>query len=83
MNLKNRIIKHTRNKDVCYDVLKCFDAGHKVKLKVEVLNMGYVESYRLNISINIVIMKEDYGNWHMCIEPSADCLRYVEWKRLV
>lgn len=83
MKLNNRIIKHSNNLDVCYLVSKCFDAGHKLKLKVTVQNMGYVQSYNVGVDLKITIKKEDLPQWHVCIEPDAKCLRYAEWKRIV
>lgn len=83
MNLRNKIIKHTNAMDVCYDVVKCFDVGHKLKLKAQIVNQAYAKSYHLNIEIKIEIYKEDLCNWHVCMQPEVACLRYAEWRRLV
>lgn len=82
-NLRNKIIKHKRNMDICYLITKSYDPGHKLKLKVSVQNMGYKTSYIMGVGLNIEIKKEDLVNWHVCLEPNLQCLRYAEWKRLV
>ncbi len=68
--------------DVCYRVIKCFDAGNRLKLKVEVINQGFVESYRLGIDLKFEVLKSDLRNWLICNEPMATCLRYVEWRKV-
>lgn len=83
MNLYNQIIKHERNLDVAYLVNKFYDVGHKMKLKVMVVNQGYVTTIPLNVNLNIEIKKEDYWKWHMCKEPHQKCIRYAEWKRII
>jgi len=82
MTLWGAIIKHERNMDVCYDVIKCFDVGHKLKLKVQVINMGFVSSYYLNIQLNIEILKTDLPNWYEVEDKTAKCLRYAKWSKL-
>jgi hypothetical protein len=83
MSLFGKCIRHERNKDVCYIVLGCMDMGTKFKLKVIVVNMGYVTSWRLlNQNLDITIDAKDITKWHNCLDADAKCLRYAEWKRI-
>ena len=82
MNLYNRIIKHQRNMDVAYLVERCFDAGHKLVLKVSVVNMGFNTTYPLAVNLKFDINKEDLCKWDVCEEPYKICIRYAEWSRL-
>lgn len=83
MNLYGRIIKHQSNKDIAYLVDKCYDVGHKVKLKVSVINMGHKVTIPTRFHFNIVIRKENYWRWHVCLDPYDRCIRYAEWKAIV
>ena len=80
MNLYGKIIKHKEFKDVCFEVRKSFDVGHKVKLNGEWINMGFVKSYHIGVRQNLVILKEDYSNWLYCVNSQIECLRNAEWK---
>jgi len=81
MSIYNKIIKHSRNMDICYYVNKCFDTGKKYKVKVTVINMMQKRSIPLNIDLKFEILKSEIHNWHYCKEPDAKSLRYVEWAR--
>lgn len=83
MNLWGHIIKHKNNKDVAYQVIKCFDEGHKVKLEVDVLNQGYVTTWSHTVQLKLEIAKENYGEWLQCLEPHNKCIRYSKWKSIV
>lgn len=82
MFLKNRIIKHDRNMDVCYNIIHSFDTGKKIKVKAYAVNMGYVESYYLNILLKFVIDKSDLDQWTQCSNIDVKCLRYSDWRKL-
>ena len=83
MNLYGAVIRNDGNMDVCYEVVKSFDVGHKLKLKVQCVNMAYVSSYPMNIALNIEIDKKDIANWSRCDDTSVKCLRNTSWSRLV
>lgn len=82
INLHGRCIKHTRNKDVAYVVTKAFDTGNTQLLKAFVINLGYKESWPLNVKIGMVIKNEDLVNWHYCKDVNKLCLRNAEWARI-
>jgi hypothetical protein len=82
MTLFGAIIRHERNMDVCYDVVKCFDVGDRLKLKVQCVNMGYVNSYNLNILSKIEIDKKNIASWSECEDRNVKCLRYAKWSKL-
>jgi hypothetical protein len=82
MNLRHKFIRHNRNMDICYLVNKVFDTGKKLKLSLIAFNMGYTETYRLNIQFKAVIFKEELKNWQLCLDSNAKCLRYSEWKQI-
>lgn len=82
MNLYGAIIKHERNMDVCYDVVKSLDVGHKMILKVQVINMAFVSSYYMNFAFNIEINKTNMASWSECEDKTAKCFRYAKWRKL-
>jgi hypothetical protein len=87
MNLHGKFIKHKKFMDVCFEVKKSFDVGHKVKLKGNWWNMAFVKSFDIFHGCrpsNIEIRKENYGEWEYCTNPqSVDCLRNAQWKSIL
>lgn len=82
MNLYNRVIRHKQAMDVCFLVHKTFILPHKVKLKGEWINMGFVESYNIGEKQNIELMKEEIANWEVCLDQYPKCYRYAAWRSL-
>lgn len=73
--------------DVCFDVKKSFDVGHKVKLKGDWWNMAFVKSYNIFPGYkpsNVEIRQEDYKDWEFLTNPqSVTCFRNGSWRPIV
>lgn len=80
--LYKRIIRHETNKDLCYLITRCFDAGHKYVLKASILNMGFSTTFPINEECRFFIKKDNLKDWLVCKEPLAKCIRYVTWEKL-
>lgn len=82
MTLFNRVIKHERSIDVCYEVVKCFDAGHKLRLTTQVINQAFVKSYYINVKLKFDILKSQLNEWLVCNEHDPICYRNAAWRTL-
>lgn len=78
---KGIFIKHKAYKDVCCLVLKSFETDTKYKLKIQWWNQGFVNSWNMNYTQNIVVTKDDLKNW-LWTSDKIDCLRNANWKTL-
>jgi len=81
---KGNVIKHRMYKDVAIGIHKCFDVGHKLKIKGYWINQAFEESYDMHLgTFKVVILKENLKDWLICKEPTAKCIRNVEWHPIV
>lgn len=78
--MKNLFIKHKEYRDVCWLVLRAIYLPGRDKLKCELWNQGFVDSYRMGIRQEIVLDHTDKQNWLYCY-GGVDCLRYADWKQ--
>lgn len=89
---RGRYIRSKNAMDVCIRVVSVFDYGHGLEIKGEWVNMGFVESWELNISIRLNFSKDRHhksaakkvflGDWEI-LDESPDnlpkCLRHGNW----
>jgi len=75
------MIKHKKFKDVCIFVQKAYTFSHKTKIKGLWFNQGFVETFSLNMNARIVIKKEEYSNWYICVE-NTKCVRKAIWANI-
>lgn len=80
--LYNEIIKHKNNIDICYHVCKSYDIGTDLVLKLDIVNMGFVDSYYVGQTCRARLKKENLKDWLICKEPDTKCLRYALWQNL-
>lgn len=76
--LIGKIIIHESAMDVCYRVLSQYEGSEVYKLKVYVINMGFVNSFSIfNKPSWIEIKKTDIPRWKQIIN-NKDCYRCCE-----
>lgn len=81
--LTGKVIKHFGNEDLAYWVKTVIELGKNVIFRVELLGIGYQDTYFLEEPITtITINKVDLDDWHVCIDDKQRCLRYVAWKEI-
>jgi hypothetical protein len=81
--LEGKVIKHFVNSDLAYWVKTVIELGKNIIVRVEMLGIGYEDTYFLDEELfNITIKKDDLDDWHVCIDDNQRCLRYVAWKAL-
>jgi len=77
--LKGATIKHKKYRDVAFQVVRHFDVqGRYLKLKGYWVNQAFVESYVM-FDARITIEFKDLGDWLICQNPNAKCIRYEKW----
>jgi len=78
------VIKHDRFMDVAIYVNKVFINYEKgyYKIKGIFINQAYVESFPINEKIKFKIEFKDKGDWSICNNPWAKCLRDQTWRPL-
>jgi len=86
MRLKGQTIKHKKYRDVAFQVVNCFDAGKKLKIKGYWVNQACVKTYIMWLSApkldKIEIKKEDVKDWLFSGNPNAVCIRNEPWLQL-
>lgn len=70
---RGSVIRHKRFMDVACFVI----SRHYSTFKVGWINMGYVDSYFLNIPQTLKI--RDLSNWQICVDKDPWCYRYARW----
>jgi hypothetical protein len=81
--LRGKVIKHFSNIDIAYWVKNVVDLGKNLIVRVEMLGIGYEDTYFLEEeTFNITIKKDDLDDWHVCIDDNQRCLRFVAWKEI-
>lgn len=81
---KGNIIKHRKYRDAAFYVEKCFDVGHKLKIKGYWMNQGFEKSWIID-NDSIIIHKNkpcDRGQWFIANDPEVKCLRDTDWRPL-
>lgn len=87
------IIKHKNYLDICLKLIDVFDYGHGYKLKTEVWNMGFVESFntgqkrQLNLAKKPEDIKDKAGRYtsqdeYLVLQGhglNEKCYRYGTW----
>lgn len=92
---KGNMIKHKRYMDICLYITDAFDYGHGVRVKVDVWNMAFVESFNTGQKLILNIAKKDkdikpssgrltdFSQWEMLSGPQLvdQCYRYSQWSQ--
>lgn len=79
---KYDIIKHKNHKDVCFCVFSIegsFGSNKKYKVEGVYYNLGFVNSYCMNVTDKITIKESQLNDWLICQDKEAKCLRYAKW----
>lgn len=93
---KGYFIKHKRYLDICLEITNCFDYGHGYDLKVNIWNMGFVNSYHTGqkMRLNIAKLPQDIketaerntscDEWQVLRGPSLmdQCYRNSKWMEI-
>ena len=75
-------IKHKKFMDVAVYVIKAYNFDHKMKIKGIWANQQFVKTNLIVLNAHLTIKKEDLSDWYICMNPLAECIRDVEWRKL-
>lgn len=78
---RGQIIKHKMFMDVACEILRVIELPHKLKLKVQWINQGFVDTFAMILVTNIEIKREKLDEWLICNEPRKQCIRDAEWRQ--
>lgn len=75
-------IKHKASMDVAIRVDKVYRFDNKWKIKGIFYNQAYVKTFSMGMPIRLELPIKYLSNWLLCMEPTAECIRDVEWRPL-